>query len=125
MLAELALARKDPRKAVDYAREAQKLADTWQARVILGRAYLGVNAFPEAYTEFEAALKRVGEATAVYLDDVPTYRHLVPVYYYMGLAQEGLKSPAARASFESYVRLREGGDEQVMLEAARRRLREP
>ncbi len=125
VLAEIALARKDPRKAVDYAREAQKLADTWQGRVILGRAYLGVNAFPEAYTEFEAALKRQGEAAAAYLDDVPTYRHLVPVYYYMGLAQEGLKSPAARASFETYVGLRGQGDRHAMLAAARLRLTAP
>jgi tetratricopeptide (TPR) repeat protein len=122
VLAELALARKEPRKAVDYAREAQKLADTWQGRVILGRAYLAVNAFPEAYTELEAALKRGGEATAVYLDDVPTLRHLPAVHYYMGLAQEGLKSPAARASFATYVTLRGGGDPHPMLAAARSRL---
>ncbi|MBP7775858.1 MAG: protein kinase [Acidobacteria bacterium] len=125
VLAELALARKDPRKAVDYGREAQKLADTWQGRVILGRAYLGVNAFPEAYTEFEAALKRAGEASAVYLDDVPTYRLLVPVYYYMGLAQEGLKSPAAKASFETYLGLRGEGDRHPFLDAARQRTQAP
>ncbi|MEP7119273.1 MAG: tetratricopeptide repeat protein, partial [Acidobacteriota bacterium] len=122
VLAELALAHKEPRKAVEYAREAQKLADTWQGRVILGRAYLGVNAFPEAYTELEAALKRVGEVTAVYLDDVPTLRALPAVYYYMGQAQEGLKSRAARTSFETYLRLRGAGETHAMLSDARRRL---
>ncbi len=122
VLAELALARKDPRKAVDYAREAQKLADTWQGRVILGRAYLGVNAFPEAYTEFEAALKRRGEATALYLDDVPSARHLPLVHYYMGLAQAGIRSPAAKTSFETYVALRAGSDRHAALDDARRRL---
>ena len=121
VLAELALARKDQRKAVDYAREAQKLSDTWSGRVILGRAYLGVNAFPEAYSEFEAALKRKGEATALYLDDVPTYRHVVPVYYLMGLAQDGLKSPAAKASFDTYVALRNNGNPHAVLDDARRR----
>ncbi len=121
VLAEIALARKDPRKAVDYAREAQKLADTWQGRVILGRAYLGVNAFPEAYTELEAALKRRGEGTALYLDDVPTARAIPRVHYAMGLAQEGLRSPAAKASFETYVALRGGGDAHAMLDDARRR----
>lgn len=121
VLAELALARKDPRKAVDYAREAQKLADTWQGRVILGRAYLGVNAFPEAYTELEAALKRRGEGTAAYLDDVPTARYLPRVHYAMGLAQEGLRSPAAAASFATYVALRGSGDPHPALDDARRR----
>jgi len=29
------------------------------------------------------------EATAVFLDDVPTYRLFPPVYYYLGRAQEG------------------------------------
>jgi len=121
VLAELALARKDPRKAVDYAREAQKLADTWQGRVILGRAYLGVNAFPEAYTELEAALKRRGEGMAAYLDDVPTARYLPRVHYAMGLAQEGIRSPAARASFETYVALRGNGDPHPSLDDARKR----
>ena len=121
VLAELALARKDPRKAVDYAREAQKLADTWQGRVILGRAYLGVNAFPEAYTELEAALKRRGEGMAAYLDDVPTARYVPRVHYAMGLAQEGLRSPAARASFETYVALRGNGDSHPALDDARKR----
>jgi tetratricopeptide (TPR) repeat protein len=121
VLAELALARKEPRKAVDYAREGQKLADTWQGRVILGRAYLGVNAFPEAYTELEAALKRRGEGTALYLDDVPTARAIPRVHYAMGLAQEGLRSPAAKASFETYVALRGAGDAHTVLDDARRR----
>ncbi len=84
-----------------------------------------MNAFPEAYTEFEAALKRAGEASAVYLDDVPAYRLLVPVFYYMGLAQEGLKSPAATASFETYVGLRGEGDRHPFLDAARRRTQAP
>ncbi len=121
VLAEIALARKDPRKAVDYARDAQKLADTWQGRVILGRAYLGVNAFPEAYTELEAALKRRGEGSALYLDDVPTARAIPRVHYAMGLAQEGLRSPAAKASFEAYVALRGDGDAHAALDDARRR----
>jgi hypothetical protein len=121
VLAELALARKDPRKAVEYAREAQKLSDTWPGRVTLGRAYLGVNAFPEAYSELEAALKRKGEAAAVYLDDVPTYRHLAPVHYLMGVAQAGLRSPAAAESFMTYVRIKEHGDEIGFLPDARQR----
>ncbi len=40
----------------------------------------------------------------------------------MGLAQEGIKSPAARASFETYVALRGSGDRHDELAEARRRL---
>jgi tetratricopeptide (TPR) repeat protein len=121
ILGELALARNEPRKAVEYAREAQKLADTWLGHVILGRAYLGLNAFPEAYAEFDTALKRKGEAAAVFLDDMPSYRHLPPIYYFMGLAQTGLKSRAAIDSFKSYLDIKSHGDESGFLEDARRR----
>ena len=122
ILAELALARGQPRQAVDYARDAQKLADTWPGRVLLGRAYLGLSAFPEAYTEIEAAQKRLGEATAVYLDDVPTLGGVLPpVQYAMGLAQTGLRSPAAAGSFAAYVAMRGAGDPHPLLDAARQR----
>jgi len=102
--AELALAtKKQLRPAVDFAREASKLADTWLGHVILGRAYLELEAFPDAHTEFDAALKRRGEATALLLDDVPSY-HLFPqVHYYLGRAQEGEKSAAAVQSYKTFL----------------------
>jgi tetratricopeptide (TPR) repeat protein len=124
--AEMALHAGQGRAAVEQAREAQKLADTWMGRVILGRAYLALKAYPEAYSEFEVALNRKGEAAAVYLDDVPTYRHLAPVHYYMGLAQQGLRSPAAMESFRTFVALKQNGDAQdIVLADARRRLEQP
>ena len=117
--AEEALARNEPRKAVELAREAQKYADTWLGQVTLGRAYLGLNAYPEAYSALEAALKRRGEATAVFLDDVPTYRRLPPIYYYMALAQKGLRSSAAPASFKQYVDIMGSADPHPMLANAK------
>jgi tetratricopeptide (TPR) repeat protein len=124
--AEMALQAGQSRAAVERAREAQKVADTWMGRVILGRAYLALKAYPEAYSEFEVALNRKGEATALYLDDVPTYRHLAPVHYYMGLAQQGLRSPAALESFRTFVALKQNGDPQdILLADARRRLEQP
>ena len=119
--AEEALARKDARKAVELAREAQKYADTWLGQVTLGRAYLGLNAYPEAYSAFEAALKRRGEATAVFLDDVPTYRRLPAVYYEMGVAQAGLRSSAASESFKKYIAIMEQADPHSMLDDARQK----
>jgi tetratricopeptide (TPR) repeat protein len=121
VLAEVALQRKDARRAIEYAREAQKLSDTWLGRTLLGRAYLAARAFPEAYSELEAALKRRGEATSIYLDDVPTYRHLAPVHYAMGLAQEGLRSPAAAASFKTYLAIKARGEEVGFVADARER----
>ena len=65
------------REAKEAFEAAQKLDDTWLGRYGLGRAYLALGAFPEAVQEFDRCLSRKGEATAVFLDDLPTYR-LIP-----------------------------------------------
>jgi serine/threonine protein kinase/tetratricopeptide (TPR) repeat protein len=101
--AELALAAGQPRAAVDLAREAGKLANTWLGHVILGRAYLELSAFPDAQSEFETAMKRQGEATAIMMDDVPSYRYLPVVHYYLGRAQEGIKSAGAAESYKTFL----------------------
>jgi len=110
------------REAVRVFLEAQKLANTWLGRFDLGRAYLQIGAFTEAYSEFDLCLKRRGEATAVFLDDIPSYRRLPPVYYYLGRAQEGLKSPAAAESFRTFLTIKEKGDgsDPLVIDAKRR-----
>jgi eukaryotic-like serine/threonine-protein kinase len=55
----------------------------------MGRAYLDAGAFTEASSEFDVCLKRRGEATSVFLDDVPRY-HVLPAY--QGRAREGLNT---------------------------------
>lgn len=77
------------REALNHFQEAQELLDTWLGRFDLGRAYLEAGAFTEAYSELEQCVKRRGEATAVFLDDLPTFHYFPPVYYYLGRAQEG------------------------------------
>ena len=110
--AELALTQRQPRLALDHAREAQKLADSWLGRVLLARTYLDLEIFPEATSEIDTAIRRSGEATAVALqDDVATFRYFPPLHYYRGLAQQGLKSPAARTSFETFLSIKAKGDE--------------
>ncbi len=110
--AELALAQKQPRVALDHIREAQKHADSWLGRVLLSRTYLELGMFPEATSEIDTAIRRSGEATAVALqDDVPTFRYFPPLHFYKGLAQEGLKSPAAAASFKTFLSIKAKGDE--------------
>jgi tetratricopeptide (TPR) repeat protein len=103
-------------------READDVLDTWLGRYLLGRAYLDAGAFTEAYSEFEICLKRRGEATAIFLDDVPSYHVLPPVYYYLGRAQEGLHSAGAADSYRHFLELRGGASTDPLVQDARRRL---
>jgi eukaryotic-like serine/threonine-protein kinase len=119
---EVSLKRGDDKRAIALFLEAEKLSDTWLGRLNLGRAYLEAGAFPEADSELEKCLKRRGEASALYLDDVPTFRALPPAYYYLGRAQEGLKSPGASDSFKTFLAIKEKaqGSDPLVLDAQRR-----
>jgi len=58
-----------------------------------------------------------------FLDEIPTYRLLPPVHYYMGLVRAGLKNERGAAeSFKIFVDMKNGGDEQGLVADARRRL---
>ena len=119
---EMSLKRGDAKRAIALLLDAQKLSDTWIGRLDLGRAYVEAGAFTEADSELENCLKRRGEASAIYLDDVPTFRKLPPVYYYLGRAQEGLKSAAAVESFKTFLAIKKNGDEAGMVKDAERRV---
>jgi len=56
----------------------------------------------------------------VFLDDVPTFRLLPPVYYYLGRAQEGLKSPAAAESYRTFLKMQPDATSDVASDARRR-----
>lgn len=109
--AEASLAQNQARTALDRAREAQRLSDTWLGRLVLARTYIALEQFTEATSELDVAMKRRGEATSVGLDDWPTFHYFPQVLYYQGLAQDGLKSPAAKESFQAFLRIKEKGDE--------------
>ena len=119
---EVALKKGNTREAIGLFQDSQKLADTWMGHFDSGMAYLAAGAFPEADSEFELCLKRRGEAASAFLDEQPTYRVFPPLYYYLGRAQEGMKTPAAIDSFKSFVAIREKGDSDPLLLDARRRL---
>lgn len=103
--------------------EAQKLADSWIGRLDLGRAYLAAGLFPEAIAELTTCIKRNGEATAVFLDDTPSYRYFAPVYYYLAQAQEGSKSAAAAESYQKFLAIKAKADAgDPMVADARKRL---
>ena len=97
---EAQLKRGNAHDALTAFQEAQKLADTWLGHYDMGLAYLAASAFPEASSEFDVCLKRRGEATSVFLDDVPSYHLLPAVYYYQGRAREGLHSEGAAESLQ-------------------------
>jgi len=119
----LSLLRHETADAVALFEEAKGLADTWLARFNLGLAYLEAGSFAEAYSEFDSCLKRRGEAAAAFWNDLPTIRRLPPLYYLLGRAQEGLKSPAAKDSYNAFLLIKEKGDPDPMVEDARRRLK--
>ena len=121
-----ALGRSEYADAVRVLREASSLADVWLIRLALGRTYVAADAFPEAHAELELALERRGEATAVFLDDVPSYRYLPQVHYYLGRSEQGLGSAAATEAYQTFLDIKADGDDgDPMVEDARRRLQSP
>jgi predicted Zn-dependent protease len=107
--------------AIGLLEQASKLTDSWMARFTLGRAYLAAGAFTEADAELDHCLKRRGEATEMFLDDLPTYHFVPQVYYYLGRAQEGLKSAGAKDSYRTYLSLKQKADVDPLVNDARKR----
>jgi tetratricopeptide (TPR) repeat protein len=122
ILAETRLRAGNPAAAVLLLQEARLVADTWLGRFALGRAYLEAGKLPEAHSELELCLKRRGEATAVFLDDLPTYRYLPAVYYHLGRVQEGMKSAGAAESYRAFLAARQKDEGDPLVADARRRL---
>ena len=120
--AEAFIKKGKPRDAVQTLQEAQKLADTWLGHFDLGRAYLDAGAYTEASSEFDVCLKRRGEVTSVFLDDVPSYHLLPPVYYYQGRVREGLKSAGADDSYKAFLAIKEKGASDPLVADATKRL---
>jgi serine/threonine protein kinase/tetratricopeptide (TPR) repeat protein len=117
LLGEAKLKSGDIKQAIALFDSAQNMSDTWLGRFDRGRAYLERGSFTEAYSDFEVCLKRQGEVSALLLDDMPTFRLLPPTYYYMGRAQEGLKSPAAKESYKKFISLQENGTGPLLADA--------
>jgi tetratricopeptide (TPR) repeat protein len=119
---EAQLKKANAREALGLFQEAQKLSDTWLGRFALGRAYLDAGMFIEASSEFDICLNRRGEATSVFLDDIPSYHLLPAVYYYQGRAGEGLHSQGAAESYKLFLEIKAKGSEDPLVADARRRV---
>jgi tetratricopeptide (TPR) repeat protein len=120
--AEVKKQRKNFREAIALLQEAQQLLDTWIGRFCLGCAYLEAGEFAGAHSEFELCLKRRGEAMSLFFNDLPSYSYLPAVYYYLGRAQEGLKSPAAKDSYQTFLKIKEKDQGDPLVADARKRI---
>lgn len=91
-------------------RDALDTADLWLIRYQTGKAYLRAGNNLQALDELKTLKERRGEATAVFLDDIPTYRLMAEVPYWTGRVQEELNMrSAARTSYQKYIALRPNG----------------
>ncbi len=108
---ELSLSKGNTAEAIKYFQEAQTFVDTWFGHFALGRAYLESEEYIEAHSEFELCLKRYGETTAIFLNDLPTFSYFPPVLYCYARAQEALNSPGAKESYQKFLKIKEKGDE--------------
>ena len=118
---EILLEHGDAAAAIQEFRQAQTLADTWLGRFDMGRAYLAAGAFAQAHSEFSLCQNRRGEATALFLDETPTYHYYPATLYYLGRVQEQLKSPAAADSYRAFLALKAPGSSESLVQEARRR----
>jgi serine/threonine protein kinase/tetratricopeptide (TPR) repeat protein len=111
--------------AIDELRDAIKQHDSWLAHAVRGRVYAAAKRPLEALAEWEACLKRRGEATDVFFADTSSLRYLPEVYYQLGLAQEAVGAASgARASFDSFLKIRGSAEPRDPLAAdAGRRLK--
>jgi tetratricopeptide (TPR) repeat protein len=120
--AELALNQGRPVDAIEKLETARKLADLWLVRFDLGRAYLDAGHYAEAVSEFEGCLKRRGEATALFLDDVPTFRYLAQLPYWTARAYEGIGAKtSAQKNYTAFLALRPASPDNPLVIDARRR----
>jgi serine/threonine protein kinase/tetratricopeptide (TPR) repeat protein len=74
---ELALKEQDFVQAEALVKDALRDVDGWLAHLALGRVYLERGSIPEARSELDECRRRRGEASALFLDDVPSLRYLV------------------------------------------------
>jgi serine/threonine protein kinase/Tfp pilus assembly protein PilF len=119
--AEIAMSRGDYPSGIDALNAALKLADLWLVRFSLGLAYFHRADYPEATSEFEKCLERRGESTAIFLDDLPSFRYYATLPYWLGRARE-MQKLDARPQFQEFLRIRQAADADPLVEDARKRL---
>jgi serine/threonine protein kinase len=74
--AEIAMRHGDAMRAIEDLRAITAATDLWLARFVLGTAYMQSARYADAVAEFALCDTRRGEATMLFMDDVPTIRYL-------------------------------------------------
>ena len=74
--ADIALASGRPEAALVALRAAQELADTWLGTRLKGDVFAALGQTDAARGEYDKCIRRKGEATALYFDDIPSYREM-------------------------------------------------
>ena len=80
-------------KALDSLKESVKRTDTWLAHYFLGRTYLQAGHAVEALSEFETCKERLGEAAALFLDDIPSFHYAREIDQYIARAKASIGMP--------------------------------
>lgn len=107
----IALESEDHVQALESLTSAVGLADLWLIRYHRGRAYFEAGYYAEALDDFTTSKARIGEATAVFLDDLPTFRYAAALPYWLGRAQEQLGMlHDARQNYSAYAARRPEDD---------------
>jgi tetratricopeptide (TPR) repeat protein len=117
---EIALRQRRYSEAITEFSAAAKAADLWLARFGLGVAYVESGRFAEAFSELDRCTKRLGEATSLFFDDIPTYRYSAVLPYWLGRAQQGLGMTGASASFERFLQIRAAPADPLVVDARQR-----
>jgi tetratricopeptide (TPR) repeat protein len=119
---ELALRERRYADAITEFLASIRSADLWLGRFGLGVAYVEAGRYAEAISELEACARRRGEATALFFDDIPTYRYTAVLPYWTARAQEGLKMASAGAGYEQFLKIRSGTATDPLVVDARQRV---
>ncbi len=101
----ISLTKGDAVAAVDAFASSINKTDTWLGHHFLGRAYLAADVPAEALTEFELGVSRIGEATSIFLDDIPTFHRVAENRYWLAVAQVRLgMRKQARENLQVYLK---------------------
>ncbi len=108
-------------EAINLISAGSRLSNLWLLRFYLGKAYFEAGFYAEALDEFTACWDRRGEAISIFLDDLPTYRYMATLPYWLGRAQEELgMQEVAQQNYTAFVARRPAGD--PLADDARQRL---
>lgn len=97
--------------AIESITAGLDLADLWMLRFYRGVAYIEAGFAAEALDDFSACFDRRGEASAVFLDDLPTWRYMAELSYWQGRSQLELGMlHEARQNLSAFISRRPDGD---------------